>query len=323
MLDEYDIIDLITKRFGPLPAGYLPIGDDVALIPRGKAGERVVLKCDMLVGRTDVPPGMTWRMASRKAVAMCVSDFAAKGARPTAFMVSVGLPRGTPKGKVVDLASGLVDGSREWEVRLVGGDTSEADDLVIDCVMAGFAKDVVRRTGARPGHLVVTSGTFGRTSAGLRILMVGAVAEPRFRKGAVSSVYMPEPRLDLGLSLSGCLSSSIDSSDGLAISLHTISEMSGVGIRLSEVPYARGLEEFASRNSCSAEELALYGGEEYEIVGTLERGRLSDARSRARASGCELRVIGETLSREELEGVVFPDGRKVRRDGWVHFKSGP
>src|SRR5271169_3636972 len=133
MLDEYDIIDLITKRFGRLPEGYLPIGDDVALIPAGKAGESIVLKSDMLVGRTDVPPGMTWRMASRKAVAMCVSDFAAKGVRPTAFMVSLGLPRGTPRGKVVELASGLVEASREWNVKLVGGDTNEADDLIIDC----------------------------------------------------------------------------------------------------------------------------------------------------------------------------------------------
>src|SRR5579864_1531657 len=101
MLDEYDIIKLITGRFGKLPEGYLPIGDDVALVPPGRKGDSVVLKCDILVGRTDVPPGMSWKMAARKAVAMCVSDFAAKGVPPTAFMVSVGLPRGTPRAKVV------------------------------------------------------------------------------------------------------------------------------------------------------------------------------------------------------------------------------
>ena len=99
--------------------------------------------------------------------------------------------------------------------------------------------------------------------------------------------------------------------------------MSGVGIRLSELPYAKGLEEFASRNSYSAEELALYGGEEYEIVGTMPKGRIQEAKSKARSTGCELRVIGETVSTEELKGVAFPDGRKVRRDGWVHFRSKP
>src|SRR5579863_3449948 len=133
MLDEREIIDLIAKRFGALPEGYLPIGDDVAVVPPGEAGQRVVLKCDMLVAKTDVPPGMTWEMASRKAVAMCVSDFAAKGVPPTAFMVSVGLPRRTPRGKIVALSSGLLQASHEWDVKLVGGDTGEADDLIIDC----------------------------------------------------------------------------------------------------------------------------------------------------------------------------------------------
>lgn len=321
MLDEQDIIELITRRFGRLPDAYLPIGDDVALIPPGRTAESTVLKCDMLVGKTDVPPGMSWKMASRKAVAMCVSDFAAKGVIPTAFMVAIGLPMGTPRGKVVALSSGLLQASREWGVKLIGGDTNEADDLIIDCTMVGFAERVVRRDGAGPGEHVVTTGTFGETPAGLRVLIDGAKAEPGFKKRAVSSALLPKPRLAAGLALSECLSSSIDSSDGLAMSLYAISEMSGVGIRLSEIPYAKGLQEFASRNSYSAEELALYGGEEYEIVGTVAKGRLKEAKDKARSAGSELRVIGETVQAEMLRGVVFPDGRRVRRDGWVHFRA--
>ncbi len=323
MLDEYDVINLITKRFGRLPGGYAPIGDDVALIPEGKRGEGVVLKCDMLVAKTDVPPGMGWELVARKAVAMCVSDFAAKGVRPTAFMISLGLRRGAPERQVVELASGLLGASREWDVKLVGGDTSEVDDLIIDCMMVGFAKKIVRRSGALPGEYVVTSGTFGQTTAGLRILIDGAKAGAGFRKECVSSVYMPKPRLGLGLAVSKCLSSSIDSSDGLAISLHTIAEMSGVGIRLTELPFVRGLERFASSNSYSAEDLALYGGEEYEIVGTVEKSRIREAKSKARSVGCELRVIGETVSGETFKGVVLPDGRKARKDGWIHFRSKP
>ena len=321
MLDEYDIIRLITTRFDRLPEGYVPIGDDVALIPPGARGQGVVLKCDMLVAKTDVPPGMPLKMAARKAVAMCVSDFAAKGVRPTAFMVSLGLPRETPEVGVLELASGLLEGSREWDLKLVGGDTSETEDLIIDCTMVGFAKGIVRRDGARPGECVVTSGTFGSTAAGLKILVEGARAGPGFRKEAVASIYSPKPRLELGLAVSKYLSSSMDSSDGLAISLHTIAAMSGVGIRLTEVPHAKGLEEFASRNSCTADDLALYGGEEYEIVGTVRKERLREAKAKARAVGCELRQIGETVSAETFKGVTLPDGRKVRRDGWVHFRS--
>jgi thiamine-monophosphate kinase len=323
MLDEYDIIDLITRRLGKLPEGYAPIGDDVALIPQGKRREGVVLKCDMLVARTDIPPGMGWELVGRKAVAMCVSDFAAKGVRPSAFMISLGLRRGTPESQVVELASGLLGASREWDVKLVGGDTSETDELVIDCMMVGFAERIVMRSGAHPGEYVVTSGTFGQTSAGLRILIDGAKAEPGFRKEAVSSVYAPKPRLGLGLAVSKYLSSSIDSSDGLAISLHTIAEMSGVGIRLTKLPLAAGLERFAFRNSYSAYDLALYGGEEYEIVGTVEKSRIQEAKRKARSAGYELRVIGETVSAETLKGVALPDGSKVRKDGWIHFRSKP
>lgn len=320
MLDEREVIELIAKRSGELPAGYLPIGDDVAMIPPGSSGENVVLKCDMLVAKTDVPPGMTWRMAARKAVAMCVSDFAAKGVRPTSFMVSLGLPRGTPRGRIVQLAAGLAEASKEWGVTLVGGDTGEAGDLVIDCSMVGFAKEVVRRSGAMPGEHVVTTGPFGKTAAGLRILMEGARARPRFRKEAVSSVFVPAPNLELGVALSRFLSSSMDSSDGLALSLHTISEMSGVGIRLVGLPLVDGLEEFAAQNSVKSEDLALYGGEEYEIVGTVPSGRLREAERQARSLGAELRVIGETTTSNK---VVFSDGRKVKKEGWVHFRSGP
>jgi len=323
MLDEHEIIRLITRRFGRLPEGYVPIGDDVALIPPGERGQGVVLKCDMLVAKTDVPPGMSLKMAARKAVAMCISDFAAKGVRPTAFIISLGLRKETPRVEVVELASGLLEASREWDLKLVGGDTGETDGLIIDCMMVGFAKRIVRRDGARPGDYVVTSGTFGQTAAGLKILVEGAKASPSFRKEAVASVCVPRPRLGLGLAVSRYLSSSMDSSDGLAISLHTIAEMSGVGIRLSEVPFARGLEEFASLNSYSADDLALYGGEEYEIVGTIGKKRLREAKAKARSVGCELRVIGETVSAETLKGVALYDGRKVRKDGWVHFRSLP
>ena len=119
MLDEHDVIRLIAKSFGRLPEGYLPIGDDVALLPRATRGKKVVLKCDMLVAKTDVPPGMSLKMAARKAVAMCVSDFAAKGVRPTAFMISLGLRRETPEDEVVELASGLLEASREVKAILV------------------------------------------------------------------------------------------------------------------------------------------------------------------------------------------------------------
>src|SRR5438445_5140758 len=223
----------------------------------------------MLVGKTDVPKGMTYRQAAGKAVAACVSDFAAKGVAPDSFLISLGLPRGTSEREVTGLAEGFADAAREWKVRLVGGDTNEADDLVIDCTMLGFGAAITPRGGAKAGELVLTTGEFGLSSAGLKILLEGAKAEPGFREVAVGRVLKPTPRLELGVAISRYLTASIDSSDGLATCLYSIAGMSQVGIALTRLPFGKGLEKFARMNGYSLEELVLYGGEEYEIVGTV------------------------------------------------------
>jgi thiamine-monophosphate kinase len=314
-MDEYAIIRLLTRTAGDLPRGYLPIGDDVAVLP-GKRS-KLILKSDMLVAKTDVPPGMTWRQAGRKSVAMCVSDFAAKGVSPEAFMVSLGIPRSLPDDDIKSLAEGFGDGMKEWGVSLVGGDTNEADDVIVDCVMAGFADRIVKRSGAKPGELVVVTGEFGTTSAGLKILLEGARADPVFRKHALANVYRPSPKLRLGLALSRYLSSAMDSSDGLAICLHTIAEMSGVGMRIEKLPHSgSGLEKFAVQNGYRVDDLVLYGGEEYEIVATISKEEIDEAQRVASSVGARLLVIGEITSGT---GVATSDGREIRNKGWVYF----
>ena len=313
-MDEYEIIDLLTRTAGRLPAGYSQLGDDVATIP-GSPG-RLVLKSDMLVGRTDVPPGMTWRQAGRKAVAMCVSDFAAKGVSPLAMMVSLGIPRNLSDDGIRALARGFRDGMDEWGPRLVGGDTNEADDVVIDCILAGFADRVVGRSGAEPGEAVVVTGKFGTTSAGLKMLLEGARSEPGFRRAALKNVYTPSPRLAAGLALRGFLSSAMDSSDGLAICLHELARASGVGMRIDLLPRDGRVDRFAEENRYGVSDLVLYGGEEYEIVGTVPRRRLASAAAAAKAAGASLTAIGETTGRG---GVALADGSAIEKRGWIQL----
>ncbi|MDA4122737.1 MAG: thiamine-phosphate kinase [Thaumarchaeota archaeon] len=314
-MDELEIIRLMKTMAGKPPDGWLSIGDDVAVLRGRRAG--VVLKSDMLVGKTDVPPGMTWRQAGRKSVAACVSDFAAKGVSPEALMVSIGIPRSLSDADIRSLIKGFGDGMKEWGVRLVGGDTNEADDVVVDCVLVGFSDRVVKRSGAKPGELIAVTGDFGRTSAGLKILLDGAKPDPKFRKSALASVYMPSPRLALGIKLAGRLSSSMDSSDGLAVCLHTIARMSGVGMRIDRLPCdVPSMERFAETNGYSVEDLVLYGGEEYEIVATVEKAGIKGAQAIASSMGEKLTVIGETT---EPPSIVTMGGRSLRDEGWVHL----
>lgn len=303
---------------GRVPKGYARIGDDVGVIPT--RGKKVVLKVDMLVEKTDVPPGMNFRQAARKAVAMCVSDFAAKGVKPDSFMVSLGLRRGTTQEQVDQIGRGFRDAEREWGVAMVGGDTNEADQLVIDCIMVGFAKKVVGRKGARPGDALVVTGPFGYPPSGLKILINGARAEKGFRGRAIKSVTMPTPDLKVGIALAEHLTSSMDSSDGLARSLHVLAQESGVGFELDRMPTGEGVARFAKTNSLLVRDLVMAGGEEYVIVGTVSQKRLSTAREAAESVGGQLMAIG-TATREKGRAFLRTGRSRgpIGDEGWTHL----
>ena len=304
---------------GPRLRSYSRIGDDVAVFPAGKG--KVVLKTDMLVEHTDVPLGMTFRQAARKTVAMCVSDFAAKGVRPDSFMVSIGLREGVSQKEVDELAMGLRDAEREWGVHLVGGDTNESKELVIDCAMVGFSERVVPRGGAKPGDILVVTGPFGYQPAGLRVLGGNAKSSARFGRTAKKSVLVPTPNLNAGLALAPFLSSAMDSSDGLARSIHALAKESGVGFELHDLPVGEGVEKFAADNGLDPSKLVLEGGEEYLIVGTVKRSRLRAASAAASSSGAQLLAIGS--ANESRGQVTLKQGgrtRTIRDYGWTHLR---
>lgn len=108
----------------------------------------------------------------------------------------------------------------------------------------------------------------------------------------------------------------MDSSDGLAICLHTIAEASEVGMRIDRLPYRRQLEGFASENRYRVDELVLYGGEEYEIVGTVPKTKIGEAEAEAKATGSRIMVIGETTGGRR---VVMADGSAIEKRGWIQL----
>ena len=323
-LGERKLIKLMQSHLSVMPDLPVPFGDDVSAVNIG-GGRVAVLKTDMLIGKTDVPRGMSLWQAARKAVVMNVSDFAAKGVEPTALLVSLGLPRDFIQNDVEEIARGLNTGAREYGAYVVGGDTSEASDLVVAISLFGTAKrkELVLRSGAKAGDIVAVTGFFGKTAAGLRLLLDGYAASKGLREVLLRSVCMPNARLCEGLSLcrSGALSSSIDSSDGLAWSLHELARMSGVGFVVNKVPLADEVRRFAEFNGLDASELALHGGEEYELVVTVKPKRWADAEMAVKSTGGHLLPIGKaTRDRRVLLDV---DGKKspIEARGWEHFKS--
>jgi thiamine-monophosphate kinase len=320
---ERRVIEKIRQEL-TFPRAPIPFGDDVSGV-RIERNKIAVLKTDMLVGKTDVPLGMSFWQAGRKAVVMNVSDFAAKGVQPLALLVSLGVPSTFLERDAVQLARGLNAGAREYGAYILGGDTGEASDLVVSCSLFGIGERrlIPLRSGARAGDVVAVTGFFGKSVAGLRLLTRSVSASKSLRKVFLDAVLLPKARLKEGLALAQArvVSGSIDSSDGLAWSLHEIGKASHVGFFIDNLPVAPEVLQFAKRNKLDPLELALYGGEEYELVLTIKPRFWQKAQQAVKRMGGSLLRIGEVTEKADM--VLQWNGKKVdiEAKGWEHFKS--
>ncbi|MEM2889063.1 MAG: thiamine-phosphate kinase [Candidatus Bathyarchaeia archaeon] len=323
-LGERKVIQAIIKCLDKMPEMPIPFGDDLSAVKIGKNALAVV-KTDMLVGKTDVPPGMSLRQAARKAVVMNVSDFAAKGVKPLAALVSLGLPKNFDEENIRQIGLGLNEGAREYEAYIIGGDTGEASDLVISCSLFGLCEKqiLVKRSTAKPGDIVAVTGEFGKTAAGLKILLEKLDVPEGIRRPLTEAVFWPKARLKEGITLAeaGFLSSSIDSSDGLAWSLHELSVASNVGFKIDFVPLASEALELARLFNLNPLDLGLYGGEEYELVVTVKRELWDKAKKAMESLGGKLIRIGEVVEEKKLIVKIDGETTPIEPKGWEHFKS--
>jgi thiamine-monophosphate kinase len=324
VLGERKIIEIIQSRLTLMPKMPIPFGDDVAAYDLGD-GKLAVLKTDMLVDKTDVPSGMNLWQAARKTVVMNVSDFAAKGVKPIAMLVSLGLPRNLSVKDVEAIGEGLNEGAREYDAYVIGGDTGEASDLVMSLSVFGLAKrnQLMLRSGATPGDVVAVTGYFGRTAAALKILTENRKARREIRAVLVDSVLIPHARLKEGLALSHTRAATavIDSSDGLAWSLHEIARASNVGFLIDKLPTAEEAREFAETNGFDPSEFTLYGGEEYELVLTIEPSHWRKAQKAVEEVGGTLLPIGEVTAERRILLEIGGKRRVIQPRGWEHFRS--
>lgn len=323
-LGERKIIEIIWEQLDVMPNLPLGFGDDVSAVNLGK-DELLVIKTDMLVDKTDVPRGMSLWQAARKAVVMNISDLAAKGVKPVALLVALGIPKNFTENDIIQIGKGLNSGAREYGAYILGGDTNEASDLVISCALFGTCASslLMKREGAEPGDILAVTGKFGKTAAGLKILLEDLHAPPEIEKSLLDAVFMPKARLKEGLALSAskAVNAAIDSSDGLAWSLHELSKASRVGFIVETLPISPEAVKFAEIHRLSYAELCLYGGEEYELVLVIKPELWDKALNAAKKAGGTLIPIGKAV--KEAGVWLKTDERTVpiKPRGWEHFKS--
>ena len=269
--------ELIARYFAPIAGpGGLGLLDDAGLLRPGR-GYEVVVTADALVAGVhffpdDPPDAIGW-----KALAVNLSDLAAKGAKPEGFVLTLALPGGWTEDWLADFAAGLARMAEVAGCPLIGGDTvSTAGPLTLSITAFGTvpAGRMVRRSGAKPGDVVLVSGSIGDGALGLKVHGPGrpgwvASLGPADRSFLADRYLNPQPRHAFAEALQRHASAAMDVSDGLVGDLAKLLRASGVGadIDLDVVPLSPAVRAAVMADPALAQ-LAWTGGDDYEILCT-------------------------------------------------------
>ncbi len=321
---------LRTLLSDEVPGVRLGPGDDAALVDSDSALE--ILTADLLVEGVHFKPETTSpRDLGYKSLTVNVSDVAAMGGSPRYALVSLAIPPHVDLPWVVELYGGLRDAAGRYEMAIVGGDLSRAEETVIAVAVTGeVAKNrAVTRAGARAGDRVVVTGTLGAAAAGLRISeadpsTVGEAFASDWGRSLLDAFARPVARVAEGEMLAAAgATAMMDLSDGLAKDLERLCRESEVGARidLPAIPMADGLKQVEAALGGDALELALAGGEDYELLATLAPQAVERVATRmTERFGTALTDIGGIV---EGSGVTALDTEGTERHlepkGWDHF----
>lgn len=310
---------LIERYFRPLAAGRpgaLGLADDAALIdvPQGR---RLAVTTDLLTAGVHFLPDDPPDLIARKALRVNLSDLAAMAARPLAYFLAAAFPVEIDESWIAGFAAGLAQDQAEFDVALMGGDTTAtAGPLTLAVTALGTveAGRELRRSGAKAGDLVAVSGTIGDGVLGLARLQ-GRLAPLAGDEHLIERYRLPQPRLALAQQLIGLATAGLDVSDGLIADLGHICETSGLSaiIEAKRVPLSPPAEKALARDPSLLATL-LTGGDDYELLFT------APAEREAELAALPVTIIGRM---EPGQGVTVldPTGRPMQLDraGFQHF----
>ena len=240
-------------------ASAIRLADDIIL----------VINVDMLVKKTDVLPGMSSNQMGRKAVTMSISDIIAKGVKPIGCLASVAFPEYLELDAAQEIIEGIKDQCSDYGVKYLGGDLNESDDVIIDIISFGTCSEdsIIPRKGAKVGDALYTTGYFGLTSLGFMSTLQTMKISEELEDIVLNSVYNPKAKIDyLSLLQTTNVKISMDSSDGLIITLLDLSQLNEMGIEISAVPIHPKISEFVQKNNLNPLDFVFSGGEEFELV---------------------------------------------------------
>ncbi len=317
-MGEREAIRLLTAIFDRgHPSG---LGHDCGVVEWGD--DYLVITTDVVNPRTHVPEGARADQVGWYLVAVNLSDIAAAGARALGFVAALSLPPGTDTDFLRGLGQGMEACAREFGIAVLGGDTKESDAMSFAGTAIGrVRKDrILLRKGARPGDAIVVTGDLGRAG-----LAYAQLADPASRAEGIEELLHPYPRLREAaiFSESGVVTSCMDISDGLGLSLAQMAAMSGLSYEVDweTMPLHTPLESLAMDRQ---REYALYSGGDYELVATVKPEAVADLVARMneprRGAHHELTIVGKVG--KPGPNVLLVDGKPepLQGRGWEHFR---
>ena len=311
---------LIARYFRPLAGpGALDLLDDAAVV-LPPAGRELVITADALVEGVHFLPDGPPDSVGAKLLRVSLSDLAAMGATPWAYLTTVSVPRDKGPGWFEGFAAGLARDQAEYGVTLLGGDTTSTPGPVsLSLTLLGHVApgQALRRKGAQVGHEVWVTGTIGDGALGLRVLR----GEAPDRDGWLAGRYRkPQPRVALGIALgrSQGVAACMDVSDGLVQDLGHLCRAAGLGAELwaGQVP----LSDAARATGPEWREVCLTGGDDYELLMAVPPGGAASLQRTAAALNVPVACIGRFVPGDRVRVL---DGGGVElgfnQSGWSHF----
>ena len=319
--------ELIARYFAPLArkeAGAFGLTDDAAAL-EPTAGHDIVVTTDAIVEGVHFLANDPPDTVAQKALRVNLSDLAAKGARPRAYLLTAALPAAIEDAWLSAFAHGLKRDQERFAVTLVGGDTvATPGPLTLNVVAFGEVAHgrMLRRAGAKVGDDVWVTGTIGDAALGLRLLKGEdlGIGEKRART-LIGRFRTPEPRLRLGQALVGLAHACLDISDGLVADLRHIAQTSRVGfeIEAAAVPLSPTARAVVANGHGSLSDL-LTGGDDYELAFTAPQSARRRLAVLAGATKFAVTRIGSAVKGNGVS-VLDPQGRTMSfpRPGYAHF----
>lgn len=323
---EFDFIAQIQKDFSsPHDFVSLGIGDDAAAFTASR-GCLSLLTTDTLIENTHFSSAYSsFEEVGMKAVAVNLSDIAAMGGCPRSFLISLGVPAHVGLSDLKQLYRGIAKACLPSDLALIGGNTTRTSGpFFIALTLHGevLKKQMIRRSGAKPGDALYVTGTLGDAAAGLECLQAGEI---KGNRRLIQAHKIPQARTTEGqvIAKAGIASAMIDISDGLSADLNHLMMQSRVGaeLTLAQIPLSPALKRYSRQNKKSALDFALFGGEDYELLFTVPPKREKNVSQLIESGLIQVTQIGRILSKKEglLGREPSGDRRKITARGFDHF----